>query len=137
MWYLKRHQVEHTDNDRRRRGVRQSFDRNPFGSKRCHRRERRVSIERHASEQGQRGVVQHILPAKFLVCHAEHQYALNEHDHLPQTASDDSEQDCQETTPDFAQIEVLHAYKKVVDEVNKISHKVFGEEKDLIGRVYE
>lgn len=27
--------------------------------------------------------------------------------------------------------------KKVVDEVNKISHKVFGEEKDLIGRVYE
>ena len=27
--------------------------------------------------------------------------------------------------------------KKVVDEINKISHKVFGEEKDLIGRVYE
>ncbi|MCI9407001.1 MAG: N-6 DNA methylase [Clostridia bacterium] len=27
--------------------------------------------------------------------------------------------------------------KQVVDEVNKISHKVFGEEKDLIGRVYE
>ena len=27
--------------------------------------------------------------------------------------------------------------KKLVDEVNKISHKVFGEEKDLIGRVYE
>ena len=27
--------------------------------------------------------------------------------------------------------------KKVVDEVNKISHKVYGEEKDLIGRVYE
>lgn len=27
--------------------------------------------------------------------------------------------------------------KKVIDEVNKISHKVFGEEKDLIGRVYE
>lgn len=27
--------------------------------------------------------------------------------------------------------------KKVVDEVNKISHKTFGEEKDLIGRVYE
>lgn len=27
--------------------------------------------------------------------------------------------------------------KKVVGEVNKISHKVFGEEKDLIGRVYE
>jgi type I restriction enzyme M protein len=27
--------------------------------------------------------------------------------------------------------------KKVVDEVNKISHKNFGEEKDLIGRVYE
>lgn len=27
--------------------------------------------------------------------------------------------------------------KKVVDEVNKISHKAFGEEKDLIGRVYE
>ena len=26
---------------------------------------------------------------------------------------------------------------KVVDEVNKISHKAFGEEKDLIGRVYE
>ncbi len=27
--------------------------------------------------------------------------------------------------------------KKLVDEVNKISHKRFGEEKDLIGRVYE
>lgn len=27
--------------------------------------------------------------------------------------------------------------KKVLDEVNKISHKNFGEEKDLIGRVYE
>ena len=27
--------------------------------------------------------------------------------------------------------------KKVVDEVNKISHKTFSEEKDLIGRVYE
>ena len=27
--------------------------------------------------------------------------------------------------------------KKVVDEVNKISHKAFGEEKDLMGRVYE
>lgn len=27
--------------------------------------------------------------------------------------------------------------KKIVDEVNKISHKIFGEEKDLIGRVYE
>lgn len=27
--------------------------------------------------------------------------------------------------------------KKIVDEINKISHKVFGEEKDLIGRVYE
>lgn len=27
--------------------------------------------------------------------------------------------------------------KQVVDEVNKISHKAFGEEKDLIGRVYE
>ena len=27
--------------------------------------------------------------------------------------------------------------KQVVDEVNKISHKTFGEEKDLIGRVYE
>lgn len=27
--------------------------------------------------------------------------------------------------------------KKVVDEVNKISHKAFGTEKDLIGRVYE
>lgn len=27
--------------------------------------------------------------------------------------------------------------KKVVDEINKISHKIFGEEKDLIGRVYE
>ncbi len=27
--------------------------------------------------------------------------------------------------------------KKVVDEVGKINHKVFGEEKDLIGRVYE
>ena len=27
--------------------------------------------------------------------------------------------------------------KKLVDEVNKINHKTFGEEKDLIGRVYE
>lgn len=27
--------------------------------------------------------------------------------------------------------------KQIVDEVNKISHKTFGEEKDLIGRVYE
>lgn len=27
--------------------------------------------------------------------------------------------------------------KKLVDEINKISHKRFGEEKDLIGRVYE
>ena len=27
--------------------------------------------------------------------------------------------------------------KKLVDEVNKINHKSFGEEKDLIGRVYE
>ncbi len=27
--------------------------------------------------------------------------------------------------------------KKVVDEINKICHKTFGEEKDLIGRVYE
>lgn len=27
--------------------------------------------------------------------------------------------------------------KKIVDEINKISHKKFGEEKDLIGRVYE
>ena len=27
--------------------------------------------------------------------------------------------------------------KKLIDEVNKISHKSFGEEKDLIGRVYE
>ena len=27
--------------------------------------------------------------------------------------------------------------KQLVDEVNKISHKTFGEEKDLIGRVYE
>lgn len=27
--------------------------------------------------------------------------------------------------------------KRLVDEINKISHKVFGEEKDLIGRVYE
>ena len=27
--------------------------------------------------------------------------------------------------------------KKLVDEVNKISHKAFGQEKDLIGRVYE
>ena len=30
-----------------------------------------------------------------------------------------------------------HDIKKVVDEINKISHKAFGEEKDLIGRVYE
>lgn len=27
--------------------------------------------------------------------------------------------------------------KKIVDEINKINHKTFGEEKDLIGRVYE
>lgn len=27
--------------------------------------------------------------------------------------------------------------KRVVDEINKVSHKAFGEEKDLIGRVYE
>lgn len=27
--------------------------------------------------------------------------------------------------------------KKIVDEINKISHKTFGEERDLIGRVYE
>lgn len=27
--------------------------------------------------------------------------------------------------------------KKIVDEITKISHKAFGEEKDLIGRVYE
>lgn len=27
--------------------------------------------------------------------------------------------------------------KKIVDEISKISHKAFGEEKDLIGRVYE
>lgn len=27
--------------------------------------------------------------------------------------------------------------KKLVDEINKVSHKAFGEEKDLIGRVYE
>ena len=27
--------------------------------------------------------------------------------------------------------------KKLVDEISKISHKAFGEEKDLIGRVYE
>lgn len=27
--------------------------------------------------------------------------------------------------------------KQVIDEINKISHKAFGEEKDLIGRVYE
>lgn len=27
--------------------------------------------------------------------------------------------------------------KKIVDEVHKINHKIFGEEKDLIGRVYE
>lgn len=27
--------------------------------------------------------------------------------------------------------------KKIIDEVNKISHKAFGEEKDIIGRVYE
>ena len=31
----------------------------------------------------------------------------------------------------------LNDIKKVVDEVNKISHKAFGKEKDLIGRVYE
>ena len=32
---------------------------------------------------------------------------------------------------------VQYDIKKIVDEVNKISHKAFGEEKDLIGRVYE
>ena len=31
----------------------------------------------------------------------------------------------------------LNVALKIVDEVNKISHKTFGEEKDLIGRVYE
>ncbi len=30
-----------------------------------------------------------------------------------------------------------NSIKQLVDEVNKISHKAFGEEKDLIGRVYE
>ena len=37
------------------------------------------------------------------------------------------------TTRDLAPNDI----KKIVDEVNKISHKAFGEEKDLIGRVYE
>ena len=38
----------------------------------------------------------------------------------------------------FTQINLeANVIKKVVDEVNKISHKTFGEEKDLIGRVYE
>lgn len=37
------------------------------------------------------------------------------------------------TTRNLSSIDI----KKLVDEVNKISHKVFGEEKDLIGRVYE
>lgn len=37
------------------------------------------------------------------------------------------------TTRNLAPIDI----KKLVDEVNKISHKAFGEEKDLIGRVYE
>ncbi len=37
------------------------------------------------------------------------------------------------TTRNLAPIDI----KQVVDEVNKISHKTFGEEKDLIGRVYE
>ena len=32
---------------------------------------------------------------------------------------------------------VANDMKKLVDEINKISHKTFGEEKDLIGRVYE
>lgn len=37
------------------------------------------------------------------------------------------------TTRNLAPIDI----KKLIDEVNKISHKAFGEEKDLIGRVYE
>ena len=38
----------------------------------------------------------------------------------------------------FTQINLEpNVIKKVVDEINKISHKIFGEEKDLIGRVYE
>ena len=37
------------------------------------------------------------------------------------------------TTRNLAPIDI----KQLVDEVNKISHKTFGEEKDLIGRVYE
>lgn len=37
------------------------------------------------------------------------------------------------TTRNLAPVDI----KKLVDEVNKISHKTFGEEKDLIGRVYE
>ena len=37
------------------------------------------------------------------------------------------------TTRNFAPNDI----KKIIDEVNKISHKLFGEEKDLIGRVYE
>lgn len=38
----------------------------------------------------------------------------------------------------FTQINLeANVIKKVVDEVNKISHKTFGQEKDLIGRVYE
>ena len=41
--------------------------------------------------------------------------------------------ECTFTTRNLAPNDI----KKVVDEVNKISHKTFGEEKDLIGRVYE
>ena len=37
------------------------------------------------------------------------------------------------TTRNLAHIDI----KQLIDEVNKISHKTFGEEKDLIGRVYE
>lgn len=37
------------------------------------------------------------------------------------------------TTRNLAPVDI----KKLVDEVNKISHHTFGEEKDLIGRVYE
>ena len=37
------------------------------------------------------------------------------------------------TTRNLAPVDI----KKLVDEVNKINHKTFGEEKDLIGRVYE
>lgn len=38
----------------------------------------------------------------------------------------------------FTQINLeANVIKKVADEVNKISHKAFGEERDLIGRVYE